>query len=85
MRCQLLRCHMPSNHLYLKTKFNACSLPQVVKSDDVFEKAGIGWPHTSHCLANGQVMISGMGTKDGSGKGNAIHYSFCKTNPINFR
>ena len=47
---------------------------QTIKAEEVFEKAGIGWPHTSHCLANGQIMISGMGDKDGNAKGNAIWF-----------
>ncbi|XP_065064075.1 methanethiol oxidase-like [Rhopilema esculentum] len=41
----------------------------IVKADDVFEKAGIGWPHTSHCLADGHILISGMGDREGNGKG----------------
>ena len=42
---------------------------QIVKADDVFDKAEIGYPHTSHCLADGNIMISGMGDRDGNGKG----------------
>ncbi|CAG0891653.1 unnamed protein product [Cyprideis torosa] len=29
-------------------------------------------PHTSHCLASGEVMISTLGNKDGDGKGNFL-------------
>ena len=50
-----------------------------MKADDVFDKADIGYPHTSHCLADGQVMISAMGTKDGEGKGNANGSSYRST------
>ena len=30
---------------------------------------GIVLPHTSHCLANGQIMISTMGDLNGKAKG----------------
>lgn len=33
-------------------------------------KTGLSTPHTSHCLANGQVMISAMGDPQGKAKGN---------------
>ena len=43
--------------------------PQVVEPDEVKQKAGLTAPHTSHCLANGQVMISAMGDTEGKAKG----------------
>lgn len=30
------------------------------------------FPHTAHCLANGQIMISTMGDKDENGKGDFV-------------
>lgn len=33
------------------------------------EKAGLGAPHTTHCLANGEIMISCMGDPQGENKG----------------
>ena len=35
-------------------------------------KAKLTYPHTSHCLADGQVMISTMGDIDGNAKGTYI-------------
>ena len=30
------------------------------------------FPHTTHCLANGEIMISTMGDKDENGKGDFV-------------
>jgi selenium-binding protein 1 len=35
----------------------------------VFEKTGLAYLHTSHCLANGDIMISAMGDPQGEAKG----------------
>ena len=35
----------------------------------MFEKTGLAYPHTSHCLANGDIMISAMGDPQGGAKG----------------
>lgn len=43
--------------------------PQVVEPEDVFWKCNLGYPHTSHCLGSGEVMISTLGDPSGSGKG----------------
>ena len=42
---------------------------QVVESEEIAKKAGLSAPHTSHCLGNGQIMISAMGDPDGKAKG----------------
>ena len=41
----------------------------MVEPDEIKEKAKLSYLHTSHCLANGQVMISAMGDVDGNAKG----------------
>eukprot|EP00794_Sanderia_malayensis_P019487 gene19487-21412_t len=50
----------------------APSLFKVVKAEEVFEKTELGYPHTTHCLADGNVMISAMGDKEGNAKGGFI-------------
>ncbi|XP_031949364.1 methanethiol oxidase-like isoform X5 [Corvus moneduloides] len=47
-------------------------LCQVVNPEDVFWKCGLGYPHTSHCLGSGEVMISTLGDPAGNGKGGFI-------------
>lgn len=45
---------------------------QVVNSEDVFWKCSLGYPHTSHCLGSGEIMISTLGDPSGSGKGTPV-------------
>ncbi len=40
-----------------------------MEPDSIKQKTGLAYPHTSHCLANGQVMISMMGDPNGKAKG----------------
>ena len=42
---------------------------QVIESDELKLKANLSFPHTSHCLGNGQIMVSAMGDVDGNAKG----------------
>lgn len=35
----------------------------------MLEKANLTNLHSTHCLADGNIMISSMGDKDGNGKG----------------
>ena len=30
---------------------------------------GLGFPHNTHCLPDGDIMISSLGTPDGNGEG----------------
>jgi len=32
-----------------------------VSPAEIAEKTGLAWPHTSHCLGNGEIMVSFMG------------------------
>ncbi|KAG6525446.1 hypothetical protein ZIOFF_015402 [Zingiber officinale] len=50
----------------------APSLHKVVEPADIAQKTGLAYPHTSHCLASGDIMISCLGDKDGNAKGNGF-------------
>ncbi|XP_066465081.1 methanethiol oxidase-like isoform X3 [Eleutherodactylus coqui] len=45
---------------------------KVVEADDIKEKCGLAFLHTSHCLGSGDVMISAMGDPEGNGKGGFV-------------
>jgi selenium-binding protein 1 len=45
---------------------------KVVEPNDIIDKTGLSIPHTSHCLANGKVMISMMGDPQGKAKGGFV-------------
>lgn len=50
----------------------APKLAKVVSGEEIKEKTGLTFPHTIHCLASGQLMISMMGDKNGNAKGGFI-------------
>ncbi|NXT74651.1 SBP1 oxidase, partial [Zapornia atra] len=45
---------------------------KVVNPEDVFWKCNLGYPHTSHCLGSGEIIISALGDPAGNGKGGFI-------------
>ncbi|CAL1611984.1 unnamed protein product [Knipowitschia caucasica] len=45
---------------------------KMVEPVDLYYKCGLANPHTSHCLASGQIMISCMGDPSGNGKGGFV-------------
>lgn len=47
----------------------APSLHKAVEPADILEKTGLAYPHTSHCLASGDILVSCLGDKDGNAKG----------------
>lgn len=47
-------------------------LAAVVKGSDIKAAAGLSWPHTSHCLATGDVLVSHMGDAEGTSKGGLL-------------
>lgn len=51
------------------TDERAPKLKHVVTNEEMLEKANLTNLHTTHCLADGNIMISSMGDKDGNGKG----------------
>ena len=44
----------------------------MVEGEEIKRKAGLTALHTSHCLADGNIMLSAMGDRDGNGKGKEI-------------
>ncbi|KAL4204596.1 hypothetical protein AMTRI_Chr01g110690 [Amborella trichopoda] len=50
----------------------APSLHRAVEPSEIVEKTGLSYPHTSHCLASGDIMVSCLGDKDGNAKGNGF-------------
>uniref|UniRef100_A0A8D2PK65 Methanethiol oxidase n=1 Tax=Zosterops lateralis melanops TaxID=1220523 RepID=A0A8D2PK65_ZOSLA len=50
-------------------------LHKVVNPEDVFWKCDLGYPHTSHCLGSGEIMISTLGDPAGNGKGFGVLHS----------
>ncbi|KAF6260448.1 selenium binding protein [Scenedesmus sp. NREL 46B-D3] len=47
-------------------------LHKVVAGEVIAEVAGVSYPHSSHCLGSGDIMISTMGSPDGKAKGNFV-------------
>jgi len=45
------------------------TLKHTVESESILSKTNLSYLHTAHCLADGNIMVSGMGDKDGNGKG----------------
>ncbi|KAL5005184.1 hypothetical protein ScPMuIL_018640 [Solemya velum] len=48
------------------------SLLKSIEPEEMYEKTQLSAPHTSHCLASGEVMISCMGDTEGKGKGGFV-------------
>lgn len=46
------------------------TLHKTITGDEIKEKTGLGYPHTSHCLGSGEIMISMMGDRAGESLGN---------------
>ena len=63
---KMFKVHTP--HKHTDCQLAGCCL-QVVDRTELQTKANLTFPHTSHCLANGQVMVSAMGDVDGNAKG----------------
>ncbi|XP_053406934.1 methanethiol oxidase-like isoform X3 [Mercenaria mercenaria] len=45
---------------------------KVVEPSEMRDKAGLTVPHSTHCLASGEIMISCMGDSDGNNKGGFV-------------
>ncbi|XP_066464972.1 methanethiol oxidase [Eleutherodactylus coqui] len=45
---------------------------KVVEADDIKEKCGLAYMHTSHCLGCGDIMISTLGDPEGNAKGGFV-------------
>lgn len=49
------------------------SLLQVVEPSEM-KRLGVSRPHTSHCMANGDVLVSTMGDEHDNNKGKSSSY-----------
>ncbi|NXV05362.1 SBP1A oxidase, partial [Cettia cetti] len=47
-------------------------LHKVVEAEELSLKAGAAFPHTSHCLGSGEILISCLGDPQGNGKGTFV-------------
>ncbi|ESR60042.1 hypothetical protein CICLE_v10018103mg, partial [Citrus x clementina] len=43
-----------------------------VEPADFVRKTGLSYPHTAHCLASGDILVSCLGDKDGNAEGNGF-------------
>ncbi|XP_068665162.1 selenium-binding protein 1-like [Aristolochia californica] len=48
------------------------SLHKVVDNAEILQKTGLAYPHTSHCLASGDIMVSCLGDGEGNAKGSGF-------------
>ncbi len=60
-----------SSRIYIvdTSEAKAPKMHKVIEPEEIKEKANLTAPHTVHCLANGQVMISMLGDSEGNGPG----------------
>lgn len=56
-------------HIVDTADSRAPKMHKVIEPEEVFEKTGLSAPHTVHCLATGEVMISMLGDADGNAPG----------------
>ncbi|XP_067001027.2 methanethiol oxidase [Anabrus simplex] len=65
---------MGSSRVYIVDTGSDPRAPRIHKviEPDALKKLNVSYPHTSHCLASNEIMISTLGDKDGNGKGNFI-------------
>lgn len=47
----------------------APTIHQVIEPSEMKEVTGLAYPHTTHCLGSGEIMISTMGDPQGNAKG----------------
>jgi selenium-binding protein 1 len=45
---------------------------KAVEPEEILQKTGLAYPHTAHCLASGDIMVSCLGDKDGNAAGNGF-------------
>ncbi|KAM9110831.1 methanethiol oxidase isoform 3-T3 [Megaptera novaeangliae] len=74
-RTKLLLPSLISSRIYVVdvgTEPRAPKLHKVVEPKDIHAKCDLGYLHTTHCLASGEVMISSLGDPKGNGKGGFV-------------
>lgn len=48
------------------------SLHKVVEPEDILKKTGLAYPHTAHCLASGDILVSCLGDGNGNAEGSGF-------------
>lgn len=43
-----------------------------VDPKEIADKTGLAFPHTAHCLATGEILVSCLGDEEGNAKGNGF-------------
>uniref|UniRef100_A0A670K9E2 Methanethiol oxidase n=1 Tax=Podarcis muralis TaxID=64176 RepID=A0A670K9E2_PODMU len=74
-RNRLVLPSLGSSRIYIVdtgTDLRAPRMFKVIEPREVFEKCNLTFPHTSHCLGSGEVMISALADTLGNGKGGFI-------------
>ncbi|KAM7028816.1 methanethiol oxidase-like isoform 2-T3 [Acridotheres tristis] len=64
-----------SSRIYIvdvATDPRAPRLHKVVEAEELSRKAAAAFPHTSHCLGSGEILISCLGDPQGRGKGTFV-------------
>ena len=56
-------------HIIDTSDAHAPKMHKVIEPEDIKAKTNLTAPHTVHCLANGNIMISMLGDSDGNGPG----------------
>jgi len=47
-------------------------LYKYVDPKEIADKTGLAFPHTAHCLATGEILVSCLGDEEGNAKGNGF-------------
>ncbi|XP_020547048.1 selenium-binding protein 1 [Sesamum indicum] len=74
-RSFLLLPSLLSGRIYVvdtETDSRAPTLHKVIEPNEIIEKTGLAYPHTAHCLASGDIMVSFLGDKDGNAEGSGF-------------
>lgn len=77
IRDKLILPCLNSNNIYVMdvgTDYKKPEIFKCIKGDELI-KNNVSAPHTSHCLANGNIMISTMGDGKGNAKGDFILFN----------
>ena len=70
-RSHLVVVGLKSSRIYIIDTIEPTSpkIHKVIEPDEIKEKTNLSAPHTVHCLANGMIMISMLGDKNGDAPG----------------
>lgn len=74
-RDRLIMPSLISSRIYIfdvGTDPRAPRIHKIISPEDVAQKTGLGFLHTTHCLASGEVMISSLGKPNGEGEGGFV-------------